>query len=157
MKSLSEVLAEYAENISKIRVLSALKTDENTTADSYSEMLKADYEQIGRLSVRCKEILADYLYPILNSEGPIAHETVICLQDFCDVLIDPPSGEELDLMLVYEVSERLLKEEALIGDTNRYAHQLNLHITACYANVNRTSRVTVSSKARITVCAPPHT
>ncbi|MBO6214444.1 MAG: HD domain-containing protein, partial [Lachnospiraceae bacterium] len=54
------------------------------------------------------------------------------------------SGEELDLSLLYEVSDRLLYELSYIGDYNNLAKQFNIHVSVCYSNVNRTSRITVS-------------
>ncbi len=137
-------LSEYADYISEIRVLSAVKIDDVANAEEYSDKLKADFERIGLLGRRCRCILKDDLYPVINSDEPLSMEMIDALQDFCEMLLDPPSGEELDLFLLYEISNRLLKDDSLKYDLNKYAVQLNTHISACYANINRTSRVTVT-------------
>lgn len=141
---LSKELTEYVELISEIRVLSAVRIDGTSGADEYAEKLRRDYRRIGTLGQRCREILNETINPLMKRQRPFSAEESIALQSFCDMLLNPTSGEELDLFLLYEISERLLEEFKEQGDENRLAHQLNMHISVCYANVNRTSRLTVS-------------
>ena len=143
---LREELTEYVKLISEIRVLSAVRIDGTSRADEYADKLRRDYRRIGTLGERCREILKKTIQPLMKREEPFSQGESSALQDFCDMLLNPTSGEELDLFLLYEISERLLKEFAAEGDHDRLAHQLNMHISVCYANVNRTSRLTVAKE-----------
>lgn len=140
---IKEELNKYADLVGSIRILSAVSISAANDAASYSRKLTQDYEKIGRLGERCREILRETLFPIIRSDSDLSIEVIDVLQDFCDLLLDPPSGEELDLFLLFEVSERLLREPLLIQDKNKYAKQLNIHISSCYSNINRVSRVTI--------------
>jgi len=141
-ENLKEKLDEYANIISEIRVLSAVSIEGISDSKDYASKLQRDFKKIGLLGIKSREILDTYLYPILDSPEHFSHETAIILQDFCNLLLDPPSGDELDLFLLFEISKRLLEELLLLDDYDGYAAQLNMHITVCYANVNRTARLT---------------
>ena len=138
-----EELKEYVNGISEIRVLSAVRMDKVAGAGAYALKLREDYQKIGVLGARCRQILQETLYPLIRTAEHIPEEALFALQEFCDELLEPASGEELDLFLLFEVSERLLKEFAFRDQFDGYAKQLNMHISVCYANVNRTARITV--------------
>lgn len=142
--SLREQLEEYVELISRIRVLSAVQMEAGSKAEEYGKCLREDYQEIGLLGVRSRAILKETIYPLLEQEEPISHDILCVLQDFCEMLLEPVSGEELDLLLLFEVSDRLLEEFDACKDDNRYVKQLHIHINACYSNVNRTARISIS-------------
>lgn len=144
MESLRIELTEYVDLISEIRVLSAVQIDESAGADAYARKLKRDYARIGVLGERCREILKKSLMPVLEKEEALSGEELKVLQEFSEMLLEPASGEELDLFLLQKVSGRLLRELREQRDYERYAKQLNIHVSVCYANVNRTARITVS-------------
>lgn len=146
MENLRAELTEYVELVSEIRVLSAVQMDEDAGADAYAKKLQKDYARIGVLGQRCREILKGSLMPILESEEALSGEELAVLQEFSENLISPASGEELDLFLLQKVSERLLAELREQEEWERYAKHLNMHISVCYANVNRTARITVSKE-----------
>ena len=137
-------LGEYVALITEIRVLSAVSMDETSGPDAYSRKLRVDFSKIGALGIRCREILGETLSPLLHGEASMDADTRQVLQDFCHMLLEPASGEELDLFLLFEISHRLCREFREAGDHSGYAKQLNMHISVCYANVNRTARLTVS-------------
>ncbi len=141
-----EELKEYVDKISEIRVLSAVRMDRMAGAGAYAMKLRSDYQEIGVLGERCRQILEETLYPLIRTKEHMPEEAMFALQEFCDELLEPASGEELDLFLLFEVSERLLKEFAFRDHFDGYAKQLNMHISVCYANVNRTARITVDRK-----------
>ncbi|MBQ6441715.1 MAG: HD domain-containing protein [Lachnospiraceae bacterium] len=142
-KKLREELKEYVEKISEIRVLSAVRMDKVAGAGAYALKLREDYQKIGALGERCRQILEESLYPLIRTTEHMPEEAMFALQEFCDELLEPASGEELDLFLLFEVSEKLLKEFSFRNHFDGYAKQLNMHISVCYANVNRTARLTV--------------
>lgn len=144
LEQLEKELTEYTELVMESRVLSAVSTDGATGPDEYSRMLRRDYRRIGELGARCHEILRGSLYPLLRSEEPMDEQTRELLRRFCARLLQPASGEELDLTLLFRISDRLCREYLAAGDDNGYARQLNNHLSVCYANVNRTARITVS-------------
>ena len=143
-QKLRDELKEYVDKISEIRVLSAVRMDKVAGAGAYAMKLRSDYQKIGELGERCRRILEETLYPLIRTKEHMPEEAMFALQEFCDELLEPASGEELDLFLLFEVSERLLKEFAFRDQFDGYAKQLNMHISVCYANVNRTARLTVN-------------
>lgn len=144
INTLKNELSEYATDISIIRAMSAVSIDGIDNPDYYSLQLTDDYTEIGRLGKICRRILSETVYPVIRSKEHLSAEVISALQDFCDMLINPTSGDELDLFLLYDVSERLLIDLKYIGDDDKLANQLNTHVSVCYANVNRTARLTVS-------------
>lgn len=143
-EKLHENLVKYVDNITQIRVLSAVVTDGIESADDYSKRLREDYKRIGELGVECRAILDENLYPILRSDDLLEEETLRVLQNFCHMLLEPVTGEELDLSLLFEVSNRILNDFKANNDDNGFVRQAHIHVNVCYANVNRTARVTSS-------------
>ncbi len=141
---LKDRLNEYAELIAEIRLLSAVTLDDTSGSEDYEKKLAENFKTIGAYGLQSRRILTDHLYPLLAQIKPFDRNTVNVLQDFCDLLLDPPSGEELDLFLLYEVSRRLLTDPTVCEDDDLYARQLNMHISTCYSCINRCARVTVT-------------
>ena len=139
---LKEKLNEYAQYISEIRRLSAVSIEDISDANDYSRELQDDYDKIGTIGHKTRNILSEYLFPIIRSSERLSKDVALVLQDFCNLLLNPSNGDELDLLLLFEVSDRLLEELKELGLTNEYAAQLNLHISVCYNIVNRTARLT---------------
>ena len=145
IKELKRHLKDYSVNVSVIRALAAVSIDGMSDANMYEFNLIEDYKEISRLGQTCRKILSDTIYPLIRSKEHLSVDEVYVLQDFCDMLIDPANGTELDLSLLYEVSDRILYEFKFLSDDNNLARQLNMHVSICYANVTRTSRLTTES------------
>ncbi|MDD5935770.1 MAG: HD domain-containing protein [Clostridiales bacterium] len=134
-------LEKYIENILAIRVLSAVSTENIQSAREYSTKLKEDYKKIGQYGIECREIMRNTIYPLINQEELLKVDTLIVLQQFCKMLLEPVTGEELDLSLLFRVSDKLMKDFEQIGDVDRLVKQAHIHVNVCYANVNRTARI----------------
>lgn len=145
-KALMQELNEYVELVTQMRVLSAVQIDEAVGAEHYSQKLREDYKKIGELGKKSREILLNTVYPHIAPDAcnEMCFDELIALQNFCEMLLEPASGEELDLSLLFKLSDRLISEFIRIGDDDGYVKQLHIHINVCYANVNRTSRLLVS-------------
>ncbi|MCR5674809.1 MAG: hypothetical protein K6G16_03790 [Lachnospiraceae bacterium] len=143
-EELRKKLKEYISLVERIRALTAARVEGSTGSDAYAARLRMDYEQISTLGARGREILEETVSPLLSSDASLSAEVLAVMQDFCGELLDPPSGEELDTILLFEISDRLIREFRALGDDDRLVQQLNMQISVCYANVNRTSRLTVS-------------
>ncbi|MCR5093314.1 MAG: HD domain-containing protein [Lachnospiraceae bacterium] len=137
-------LKEYITLVMKIRRLAAVHIVDTAEAEDYVRELRKDYSRINELGKEGREILTKTLSPILESDEHPSPEVLELLQDFCFQLLDPPSGEELDIVLLFEISRRLCREFSYAGDDDALVKQLNMHISVCYANVNRVSRLTVN-------------
>ncbi len=145
--SLFPALKRYAELIMEMRVLSSVIMEQQEDgAKEYADRLRDAYREIRKLGGESRKILRDELYPLLQGEQIPDEKALDALQKFCDLLLDPPSGEELDLILLYEVSGFLCEALEVGKDKNRLLRQLNMHVSVCYGNVNRTARITVSRK-----------
>ncbi|MBO6214093.1 MAG: hypothetical protein J6N76_00990, partial [Lachnospiraceae bacterium] len=66
VSELKKILTEYTEYIACIRTLSAVSLKNISDADSYAEVLKLDYVEIGNLGRKCRQILSQTIYPLLK-------------------------------------------------------------------------------------------
>lgn len=139
-------LSEYAKMIEQIRILSAVHIGQGLDRDKYIDKLRTDYRVIGGFGRECRKIMDDVIYPVLKPEYDMSLEEIIEFQEFCEALLEPASGDELDLSLLYEISKKLLSQLSRFDDNNLLVIQLHTHINVCYANVNRTSRITVTKE-----------
>ncbi len=143
---LKNKLCEYAACVTEIRRLSAVYIRDISDANEYSEILRENYDKIGVIGKNTRDILSEYLFPIIRSADDISHEIILVLQEFCNLLLDSSNGDELDLFLLFEISDRLLNELRRVDICDEYAAQINIHISVCYNVVNRTARLSGNRK-----------
>lgn len=152
------VIPEFASVLEDIRKLSAYRLQDsdssgydetqgdanNDAALRYAESMRRTTQMLKLLGERSEALLNDIFFPLIRKPETLTKEEAAVLQTLCEALLEPASGEELDLFLLFETSTRLLSELPKIKADDMFAVQLNIHISVCYALVNRTSRVTVS-------------
>ena len=138
---LKKVLDEYVIRTVSIRRLSAPQPAGVGNADGFISNLRQNAYEIEKLAKKNKQALKDYLYPILSSEERLDKDVCSVLGDFCEELLNPSLQEEVDLTLLYLVSERLLKNAEALNDDDELIKQSRLYIYACYNNMVRINRI----------------
>ena len=130
----------------QIRTLSAVSTVNVENAEDYSRKLREDFKKIGEIGIESRHILENELYPLIRTDQILDESILNVLQTFCHSLLEPISGEELDLTILYEVSDKLLHDYQSVylytGEADHLIEQVRIHVNVCYANVNRTARIT---------------
>ncbi len=85
--------------------------------------------------------LKEQLYPILNSQDVILEDQIEILTGFSTSLQNQWPVEDLDLTLVFMVTNRLFNNALLRGEDEDIVRQANLLIYAAYNNMNRVNRI----------------
>lgn len=134
-------LREYAKIITDIRKLSSVQTDDLESGNEYGQKLRDNFLRISEIAVRSRQIVEETIKPLLADPEPLDDDVVSALQEFCALLLDPYTEEELDLTILHEVSTRLLADALQKENPDYLVKQLYVHINSCYANVNRTNRI----------------
>lgn len=139
--NLKEQLDRYIENACEIRNLSMAHTEGIGSSKGYYRDIKKRFQSISELSKENKKILDEELYPILNSKDVISKEQIEILTGFSTSLQNQWPVEDLDLTLVFMVTNRLFNNALLRGEDEDIVRQANLLIYAAYNNMNRVNRI----------------
>ncbi|WP_034443297.1 HD-GYP domain-containing protein [Butyrivibrio sp. AE2032] len=139
--NLKEQLDRYIENAIEIRNLSMAHTEGIGSSKGYYRDIKKRFQKVTELSKENKKILKEELYPILNSQDVILEDQIEILTGFSTSLQNQWPVEDLDLTLVFMVTNRLFNNALLRGEDEDIVRQANLLIYAAYNNMNRVNRI----------------
>ncbi len=132
--TLENKLDEYAAYSAEIGRLSSLRgAADKDVAD--------DCRRIRELGDRNRRILGETLYPLIDQREHLPAVFLDVLRDFCDNIVSDGFGSELDLMLAFRVSDKLIGEYAFFGDLSAVSMQIHRHVKICYSIVNMISRM----------------
>ncbi len=145
-EALKQELDDFVHRIIKTRILSSPKIGGVGTGDGYSRLLRQQFKEIGTIARQNRDMMNTMLGPILTSKKLLPDETVTVLREFCSFLLNPWPEEELDLSLLFFISDRLLKDAVAKKDDDAIALQSGIHINACYNNMDRTNRIRVTDE-----------
>ena len=145
-EELKQELDDFVQRIIKTRILSSPKIGGVGTGDGYSRLLKQQFKEIGAIAKQNRDMMETKLGPILKSKGRLPDETVTVLREFCTFLLNPWPEEELDLSLLFKISDRLLADAMVKKDDDAIVLQSGIHINACYNNMDRTNRIRVTDE-----------
>ena len=134
-------LDAYLQRIRRIRQLSVAHPSGVGTGEGYSRDLKLKSKEIGTLANENKRMLKNVLYPLLESTTLLNTDIQEVLGEFSDYLLKPWPQEELDLSLLYLVSEKLYKDAVRKKDDYLIIRWGRVYIYACYNNMTRANRV----------------
>ncbi|MCR5179334.1 MAG: HD domain-containing protein [Lachnospiraceae bacterium] len=137
LSTLENRLDEYAAYSAEISRLSLLRPD--------SDMAEA-CGRIRELGDRNRRILSEVLYPLIDQREHISRAYADALRDFCENITSDNFGSEIDLMLAFRISDKLVGEYAFLGDMDAVAIQINKHVMICYSVVNMISRMSGSEE-----------
>ncbi len=134
-------LISYAQRMRKIRVLSAPKIDDITTAGAYRRVLSENFKHIGELAGENRRVIEEIINPVIFSEEELSEETIEWINALNDNLMDAWTHDNIDLPIMAMLSERLMKDAAKKGELSYLIHRLDEEIIACVALVVQTRRI----------------
>ena len=137
---LRDRLAEYVRNTAVIRALSNPDPAQLASEEVYSEVLRTNFIQIGKLAQRNRAILSDVLDPLLAGSTELSPEDIGELNRFSGKLLNMSSIDSLDIPLSYVISLRLLKYAEEGDDAEQILRQADYLLSASYAMLNLTKR-----------------
>ncbi len=140
-KTFHEQLEELAARTAKIRELSVLQITDINDADSYGDLLREHFKEIGRLASENRIVLEDTLYPLLEKGRICTPYETSELKALYDHLLNGHQLGDLDCRLLHLVSRRLLSDAEKSGKTGDIIAELDRHITACYELSHQTKRM----------------
>ncbi|MBO4337090.1 MAG: hypothetical protein J5842_03365 [Lachnospiraceae bacterium] len=131
---------DYIRRMEEIRRLSTPALDNINDADGYSRLLRDNFTKIGELAAINREFLDSVLYPLLKTEN-MQDDDFSQLIDFTDELICAENAENVDLPIVYMVSDSLISNAIDHKDLNEQIRQYDLQIGIIYELMNMTERI----------------
>ena len=111
--NLKDALDKYVELLSRVRLLSAPDIKELEGAEAYRDCLVKNFIEIGEMSEDVKALLADTIYPLLESDAPLTNEEETALNDFSRALVNTTTMNYLDPILCYRIDTRLCRVPVL--------------------------------------------
>ncbi|MCR5801712.1 MAG: hypothetical protein K6G57_05205 [Lachnospiraceae bacterium] len=143
-QSFREKLEEFITGNSDIRELSMPQIQSMHSADDYRGLLQENFLKIGEIAARNRAMLAETLYPMLDSGEKLTDDQIEALEAFTGSITDPGKFENIDLTLLDKVADRLLQDARAKEDTDYLVNQLFLKIVSSYAIVAQVNRLFVS-------------
>lgn len=134
-------MGKYVDRIIQIRLLSTPQLDEINTADAYVAALSENFTRIGEMAAENRAFLADYIDPYLKSKEPFPEEIAEALRTLNEGLMDVAEAENIDLPIVFMVSDRLKQDAMEKHDRDALIRQLDEEIGNCYLLEYMTIRI----------------
>jgi HD-GYP domain-containing protein (c-di-GMP phosphodiesterase class II) len=134
-------LNEYVARMIQIRHLSSPEIFGIEQSTDYASLLLKNFQQIGVLAEQNRRVIQEIIDPILQSGDLLDSETIEVIRTLCDNLINTKDIQNLDLPLVYLLTERLLTDALAKDDMDYRIDMLDREIENCYFFINMTKRV----------------
>ncbi|MCR5339405.1 MAG: hypothetical protein K6E75_12705 [Lachnospiraceae bacterium] len=131
---------QYIRRMEEIRRLSTPSLDNIKDADGYSRLLRDNFTKIGELAALNREFLDSMLYPLLK-DGHMEDDDFSNLIEFTDELVCAESAENVDLPIVYMVSDSLILNAMEYKDLSEQIRQHDIQIGIIYELMNMTGRI----------------
>lgn len=143
--NISEEFKNYTDRMLKIRLLSSPDIQSFDNAETYSERLRNNFKEIGRLAAMNREMLDGVLYPELNSEDVIEDEFAEQMGELAENLISlagiTDDYENLDAPVALLIADRLMKDCENSDDMVELIRRMDEIIPIYYALMNMTERI----------------
>lgn len=124
---------DYVDRLEQIRRLSTPSMQGIPNEVGYSERLKENFLQIGRLAAENRAFLRGTFFPTIAPEHALTEEDVDSLAALGDALLSASDAENLDLPIMELISGRLLKNAEAKGDAAATIRSLDARMDTCYA------------------------
>ncbi|MBR6316689.1 MAG: hypothetical protein IKR58_06790 [Lachnospiraceae bacterium] len=131
---------QYIKRMEEIRRLSTPALDNIKDADGYSRLLRDNFTRIGELAAINREFLDSLLYPLLKTDH-MMDEDFSSLIEFTDELVCAESAENVDLPVVFMVSDSLISNAMEYKDLGEQIRQHDIQIGIIYELMNMTGRI----------------
>ncbi len=142
MEDKRKAFRDYIDRTVEIRLLSTPSLDEIRDANGYSDRLTQNFIRIGQLAVSNRQFLDEVVFPFVQSDERLTEEDIEEMVEFGNEMIDAGEVEYLDLPIVFQLSERILREKKNQEDLPGLIRQLDTHMDTCYALQMMAVRIT---------------
>lgn len=125
--------SNYIERLEEIRRLSTPTMQGIPNEDGYSDRLRDNFLQIGKLAKENRAFLNATFFPTIETGHDLSGEEIDNLIDMGQSLLSSADVENLDLPMVSLITERLLKDAEDRGDIDAIIRNLDARMDTCYA------------------------
>ena len=146
MEDKRKAFRDYIDRTVEIRLLSTPSLEEVENAEGYSERLAQNFIRIGQLAASNREFLDEVVFPFVFSDQRLTEEDIEEMVEFGNEMINAGDVEYLDLPIVFQLSDRILKEKKKQDDLPGLIRQLDTHMDTCYALKMMAVRITSDPK-----------
>lgn len=141
VKSFKEALDRYIELTTRARLLSAPGIAEISSEEDYRSILVDNFTEIGEMALEIKELLDDFIYPVLNGDGLLSDEEHQTLGVFSKDLVNTSTLSYLDPTLSFRVAERLIDDAEKKQDEALLIRSLDNMVDSSYIMMNLAFRL----------------
>ena len=136
----------YVARLEEIRRLSTPSMQGIPDADSYSDRLRDNFREIGRLAAENRAFLSTVFFPTIAADHNLSPEEAENLIDLGNALLSSTDVENLDLPIMSLISERLLEDAEEKGDLSETIHRLDTRMDTCYALMTMMGRASANMR-----------
>lgn len=141
-----KLLNEYIELSRQIRLYSAPQIEDIKNANEYRSTLMTNFTEIGNLSEDINLILSENVYPLLKEDRPLSDEERESLIAFSKTLLDPYKLTNLDPMICYMISNKLVEDADSKHDDRELIFALDRMVDTSYVMMKMALRLTPCSQ-----------
>lgn len=135
---------DYVQRMKRIRHLSSPTLDELNTADAYSDLLFANFKQIGTLAGENRALISTIVAPLLESTEVLSEQHISDIASLHEQLLDATEAESFDLPMAQQISDRLMQDAERKHDESYLITQMDKEIENNYLLQNMTQRITTA-------------
>ncbi|MCR4618139.1 MAG: HD domain-containing protein [Lachnospiraceae bacterium] len=140
-KKVEGLTNEYVNRVRRIRKLSSPSLEAIDSPDEYSDLLRENFKEIGKLALENRNMIKKYVRPLLGKEFSFSDVVVNAAITFCSKLTDPNHGLGLDASLALSISCMMMDDASKSGDDEYYLKALDMVVANSYLMVNQTKRL----------------
>ncbi len=136
-----EIFQKYIERMTEIRVLSSPEMKDVDGADGYSRRLRENFQRIGHLAGKNREMLDQVIFPLTESADLLTEEEITLIREFNDSLVNYMAVENLDSAIMSLLSDRLMQDAERKGDEGYLIQELHEQVVVCHTFMYMTGRI----------------
>ena len=136
-----DALNRYVELTQWIRELSAPNIADISSSEEYRVNLLRSFMRIVELAQMNESILNEHIYPLLEPDRDLSKEDIETIREFCSILMDPTSMENVDLPLINLQTQKLVEVAESKDDVYLRIIALDLLVMSSYTMFTTTYRL----------------
>ena len=138
---LTDRLKEYVDRTVRIQTLSSPDLQGISNAEAYSSVLLDNFRSIGMLAEKNRTVINEIIEPVLNSHALLDQKSVEAIRKLNENLLDASEIENIDVSLVSMLTDRLLLDADMKGNTDYRISILDKVIENSYMLINISKRI----------------
>lgn len=136
-----DALNRYVELTQWIRELSAPSIADISSSEEYRVNLLRSFMRIVELAQMNESILNEHIYPLLEPDRELSKDDINTIREFCSILMDPTSMENVDLPLINLQTQKLVEVAESKDDDYLKIIALDLLVMSSYTMFSTTYRL----------------